>query len=258
MRNLKMFVCAALIGSLVVSCSKNDSKTLRIAASSIPHAELIEQIIPDLKQQGISVELITMNDYLLPNKLVDEKQIDANFFQHIPFLDYQKNMDHLQVEVLGKIHIEPMGLYSKKHTLKDISHKKIALPLDPSNEQRALKLLESEGLITLSGASDTIRDISSNPYHLEFIEMESAILPRVIQDVDFAVIPTNFALEAGLTPKDDALILESENSPYANIIAVHPENEKKEALLKLLQAMQSEKMQKYIQDSFKGAILPAF
>lgn len=258
MRNLK-FIILAVCGIILSSCSREDDhKTLRVVASVTPHADLIEQVIPELKKQGITLELITMNDYLLPNKLVDEKQADVNFFQHVPFLDYQNKTDNLHLEALGKIHLEPMGLYSKKYTLNDDLYKKtVAIPLDPSNEKRALLLLEKQGLITLSGEKDTLLDITSNPYQLKLIEVEAACLCRLYDDVDFAVIPTNFALEIGLNPQKMALSLESSDSPYANILAIHPDNPKKEALQALLTALKSEKMQEYIKTQFQGALIPA-
>lgn len=258
MRNLK-FLIASSLALLVSSCSRDDDhKTLRVVASVTPHAELIEQIIPDLKKQGIKLELITMNDYLLPNKLVDEKEADVNFFQHIPFLDYQNKSDNLHLKAFGKIHLEPMGLYSKNFTLdSNLQKKTVALPLDPSNEKRALLLLEKAGLITLEGEKDTLQDITSNPFKLHFVEVEAACLCRLYDDVDLAIIPTNFALEIGLNPQKQALLLESSDSPYANILAIHPDNPKKEALNALLEALQSEKIKTYIETQYQGSIIPA-
>lgn len=241
------------------SCSQNDQKTLRVVASPTPHAEMIEFLIPEMKKQGINLEVITITDYLLPNKLVDEKEADANFFQHTPFLDYQKKEQGLCLEILGKIHLEPMGLYS--HKLKNIDefkNKKVALPLDPSNESRALKLLADRGLISLSNTEpESIHDIKDNPYHLQFLEVDAALLPRLYPDIDITIIPTNFALQAGLNPSKDALFLESPNSPYANIIVINPDSSKKQELQLLLDYLQSDLMKDFIKETYKGAIIPA-
>lgn len=240
-------------------CSHDEQKTLRIVASPTPHAEMIEFLIPEMKKEGINLEVITITDYLLPNKLVDEKEADANFFQHTPFLDYQKKEQGLHLEILGKIHLEPMGLYSfKLKSMDEFKNKTLALPLDPSNEARALKLLSDAGLISLSKPNpESIHDIKDNPYHLQFLEVDAAILPRLYEDVDITIIPTNFALQAGLNPSKDALFLESEESPYANIIVINPESSKKEQLQLLLNYLQSDLMKNFISQTYKGAIIPA-
>jgi D-methionine transport system substrate-binding protein len=243
----------------MASCSQDQKKSLRIVASPTPHSEMIEFLIPEMKKQGINLEVITITDYLLPNKLVDEKEVDANFFQHTPFLIYQKNEQGLNLEILGKIHLEPMGLYSLKLKSKEeFSGKTLALPLDPSNEARALKLLKDAGLITLSKDNpESIYDIKDNPYNLQFLEVDAAILPRLYEDIDLAIIPTNFALQAGLNPSHDALFLEAEDSPYANIIVIHPDSTKKQELHLLLDCLQSEQMKSFIKQTYKGAIIPA-
>jgi D-methionine transport system substrate-binding protein len=244
---------------LFSACQKESKKTLRIIASPTPHSEMLEFIIPELKKQGINLEVITLTDYLLPNKLIDEKEADANFFQHIPFLEYQKNEEHYNLEVLGKIHLEPMGIYSKNLEKTDnLSGKSIAIPLDPSNEKRALNLLEQAGLIILNSvANPTILDIKINPYNLTFIEVDSALLPRIFSDVDLAVIPTNFALQASLNPQKDALFLETGDSGFANVVVIHSESEKKEELSILLDCLKSEKMEEFIRTTYRGAIIPA-
>jgi len=252
-------IAAIVVLSLLMACSKDEAHTLRVVASPTPHAEMLEYLVPILKKQGIDLEIVTLTDYLLPNKLIDEKEVDANFFQHLPFLQNQKREERLDLEVMGKIHLEPMGIYSKN--LKkgdDFSGKKVALPLDPTNEARSLKLLEEAGLITLNPEGyQTILDITSNPMNLQFIEIDAALLPRIFDDVDLACIPTNFALQAGLNPSSDALYLESKDSPYANILVINPHSEKKEALKKLLDAMKSKPMQEFIKTTYQGAIIPA-
>lgn len=244
---------------LLAACSCENQKTLRVVASPTPHSEMIEFLIPEMKKQGINLEVITITDYLLPNKLVDEKQADANFFQHIPFLEYQKKEQGLNLKVLGKIHLEPMGLYSLKiKNFADFKNKKIALPLDPSNEARALKLLSDVGIISLTkDQPESICDIKDNPYNLQFLEVDAALLPRLYQDIDLAIIPTNFALQAGLNPSEDALLLESTDSPYANIVVIHPESTKQQELDILLQYLHSDLMKDFIKENYKGAIIPA-
>lgn len=258
MQKVKLFGLS-IITIMLSACASDKQKTLRVVASPTPHSEMIEFLIPELKKQGINLEVITITDYLLPNKLVDENEADANFFQHIPFLEYQKKEQGLDLEVLGKIHLEPMGLYSfKLKQTDDFTGKKIALPLDPSNEARALKLLSDAGLISLANeGAESIYDITHNPYNLSFLEVDAAILPRLYEDIDLAVIPTNFALQAGLNPSKDALFLESEDSPYANIIVINPHSSKKEQLDVLLKSLQSEQMKDFIKENYKGAIIPA-
>ncbi len=244
---------------LFSACQKDSKKTLRIIASPTPHSEMLEFIIPELKKQGINLEVITLTDYLLPNKLIDEKEADANFFQHIPFLEHQKNEEHYKLEVLGKIHLEPMGIYSKSlEKTDDFYGKSVAVPLDPSNEKRALNLLEQAGFISLYPVDNpTILDIKINPYNLTFIEVDAALLPRIFSDVDLAVIPTNFALQANLNPQKDALFLETGDSGFANVVVIHPESEKKEELSILLDCLKSEKMEEFIRTAYRGAIIPA-
>jgi D-methionine transport system substrate-binding protein len=253
---LGFIICAAV--AILSSCGRDDKKTLRVVASPTPHTEMLEFIAPEMKKMGINLEIITLTDYLLPNRLIDENEADANFFQHIPFLEHQKSEQNLKLEVLGKIHLEPMGLYSFKEKKGcDFNGKTIALPLDPSNESRALKLLSDAGIITLNDSlAPTIQEIQSNPYEVKFLEIDAALLPRIFDDVDFACIPTNFALQIGLNPSKDAMYLESEESPYANIVVIHPDNPKRKELEMLLEVLHSEKMQTYISESYQGAIIP--
>lgn len=259
MWKINLVICALILICFSSCRSSSDKKTLRVIASPTPHTEMLEACVPILKKQGIELEIITIADYLLPNRLVDEKQADANFFQHVPFLEYQKKEFSLACEILGKIHLEPMGLYGKKiKNRQDFFDKTIAIPMDPSNEARALKLLEKEGIIQLhEGACDSIIHIKENPYRLKFVEIDAALLPRIFDDVDFAVIPTNFALQLSLNPSQDAIFIESSDSPYANILVSHPQSDKKEELKALVEALKSDEMKSYMEKTFKGAIIPA-
>ena len=201
------------------------------------------------------------NDYVIPNKVTDSGEIDANFFQHTPYLkEFNKNQGTKLVSV-GNIHIEPMGVYSKK--IKSLADLKtgdtVAIPNDATNGGRALDVLANAGLIKLKeGELKTKLDIIDNPKKLKFTELEAAQLPRVIDDFTVAVINTNYALPAGLNPKTDALAIESSNSPYANILVVKAGNETSDKTKALLKATQSEEVKKFISEKYKGAILPAF
>lgn len=237
--------------------------TLRVGASPVPHAELLEIVQPVLAEQGINLEIIVFTDYVLPNQALAQGELDANYFQHVPYLE-QFSADHnLDLSSIGGVHVEPIGLYSDRYgdlsELTDGAH--IAIPNDPSNSGRALLLLEAAGLLELSadaGLSATPLDIAANPLNLRFTELEAAQLPRSLADVDAAVINTNYALEAGLNPVEDALAIEGAESPYVNIVAVQAGNEDDADVLALLDALQSELVRDYINDTFEGAVVATF
>ena len=215
---------------LLLGCSKSQ-QGLKVAATAVPHAQMLEFVKPDLKAQGIHLIVIVTDDYNMPNRALAQKEIDANFFQHIPFLNEQVRNFHYPIENFGAIEIEPMGIYSKKiKVLSELQDNAlIALPNDPSNEARALLLLQTEGLIQLDDSKNlnvTIVNIKKNPKQLQFVEVDAGMLPRSLQDVDAAVINTNYALEAKLNPLKDALALENKDSPYANILAIRTGDEK--------------------------------
>jgi D-methionine transport system substrate-binding protein len=229
-----------LLGLLVLANCTKHKEGLRVAATAVPHAEMLEYIAPDLKAQGIDLVIVVTEDYNLPNRALAEKEVDANFFQHTPYLDAQVEHFHYRIENYANIEIEPMGLYSKKfHNLSEL--KTIAIPNDPSNGARALALLEKQGL-----------------KNIKLIEIDAAMLPRTLDDVDGAVINTNYALSAGFSPLRDALALESADSPYANIIAIRTGEETRPEIIALKEAMTSEKMRLFIEEKYKGAIAPAF
>ncbi|HSX12647.1 MAG TPA: MetQ/NlpA family ABC transporter substrate-binding protein [Rhabdochlamydiaceae bacterium] len=257
---MNKIIYTLFIGCLFFSCQKKNQNELRVAASPVPHAQLLKQIQPDLKEQGIHLKIVEVNDYQIPNRALAEKEVDANFFQHTPFLEQQKADFHYPIVCFAKIHLEPMGLYSKK--IDQISQLKnrdtVAIPNDPTNEFRALLLLQKASLITFSSRNEgkaTIADIQTNPLQLRFKEVDAALLPRTLEDVALAAIPTNFALEVHLSPKQ-ALEIESSDSPYANILAIRQGEENEEKLLALKKAMLSDKMRNYIETEYKGAIIP--
>lgn len=250
--------------SLILLAACGQSKTgFKVAATPVPHAQMLEFIKPDLKTQGIDLVILVTDDYNIPNRALANKEIDANFFQHIPFMEEQIKQFRYSIESLAKVEIEPMGIYSKK--IRSFSELEegavVGIPNDPTNEGRALLLLQSEGLIRLDDPNNltaTILNIAENPKNLKFIEADAAMLPRSLDDVSIAAINTNYALEAGLSPLKDALALESKNSPYANIIAIRIGDENRPEIQALKAAMTSDKMRQFILDTYKGAVLPAF
>lgn len=237
--------------------------TLKVGASPVPHTKILEVVQPILKEQGVNLEIIEFNDYVQPNTQLYEKQLDANFFQHTPYLEqFNKDKGYDLVNVAG-VHIEPFGAYSKKvkkaEELKEGAT--VVIPNDPSNGGRALALMAANGLITLKegvGVNGTVADITENPKKLDIKEVEAATLPRVLDEVDLALINTNYALEADLVPTTDALFIEGNDSPYVNILVSRPDNKDSDAMKKLAEALRSPEVKKFIEDNYKGAIVAAF
>ncbi len=247
----------------LTSCSSGSKNGLRVAATAVPHAQMLEFVKPDLQEQGINLIILVTDDYNMPNRALANGEIDANFFQHIPFMEEQIKQFHYPITSLAKIEIEPMGIYSKKiHSLADLKEQAtIAIPNDPTNEARALLLLEAQHIIQLDNSTNlhaTILNIKNNPKQIKFIEVDAAMLPRSLADVDAAVINTNYALDAKLSPTKDALALENKDSPYANIIAIRIGDEDRPDIQALKAAMTSEKMKVFINEKYKGAIIPLF
>ena len=238
--------------------------TLKIGATPVPHAELLEQVKPDLKAQGINLEIIEFNDYVQPNIALNDKELDANFFQHEPYLnDFIKEHKDVKLKNAGGIHIEPMGIYSTK--IKKLDELPVgaivSIPNDPTNGGRALLLLQKAGLLKLKdGANEmaTVQDIAENPKDLIIQEVEAAQLPRTLEDVTISIINTNFAMNANLNPMKDALFIEDKTSPYVNIIAVRDGDENRDEIKKLLNSLKSDKIKKFIEEKYNGAIVPAF
>lgn len=237
--------------------------TLKVGATPVPHAEILNFVKDKLAAEGVNLEVVEFTDYVQPNVQVYEKQLDANFFQHIPYLE-QFNADNGYdlVKVSG-VHIEPIGAYSQK--LKNVNELKegaqVAIPNDGTNGGRALALLEKNNLIKLKegkGINGTVNDIVENPKKLKIVEVEAASLPRVLPDVDLAVINTNYALEAGLVPTEDALFIEDKESPYVNILVARPDNQNAEAVQKLAAALNTPEVKQFIKEKYAGAVVPAF
>lgn len=243
-----------------------DLTVLKVGASPVPHAEILEFVKPMLAKEGIDLQITQFSDYIIPNTAVEAHEIEANYFQHLPYLDSfnKDNGTHLVSAVA--VHYEPMGLFAGKTAsldeLKDGAT--IAVPNDPTNEARALLLLEQEGIIKVkdgAGLSATPLDIVDNPKNIKFFEAEAAAVARAIQDVDFAIINGNYALGAGFKVSD-ALAVESAESEaaqtFANIVAVYEGDESKPEIQALVKALTSEETKKFIEDKYEGAVVPVF
>ena len=246
----------------LVSCNKPAPNTLVVGTISGPETELVEvaQKVA-LEKYGLNVKIVEFNDYNLPNEALQDGSLDANIYQHLPYLEAESKAHGYHLEAIGKTFVYPTGLYSKKYrTLKQIPQKAtIALPNDPSNEARALLLLKKAGLITLKkNQSASIQDIDANPHGFRFKELDAAQLPRVLEDVDGAIINTTFALPAGLSPSRDALLVENKHSPYANLIVIRQGSDKKAQLELFVKAMNSLEVKNKAKTLFGDAAIPAW
>ncbi|WRH92540.1 MetQ/NlpA family ABC transporter substrate-binding protein [Pseudomonas fluorescens] len=239
------------------------AETLTVAATPVPHAEILEFVKPALAKEGVDLKVKVFTDYIQPNVQVAEKRLDANFFQHQPYLnEFNKAKGTNLVAVTG-VHLEPLGAYSSKlKDLKDLpSGANVVIPNDATNGGRALLLLAKAGVITLKDPTNilsTVKDIATNPKDLKIRELEAATIPRVLTQVDLALINTNYALEAKLDPSKDALVIEGNDSPYVNILVSRADNKDSDAMKKLAAALHSPEVKKFITEKYKGAVLPAF
>ena len=245
------------------SSDEADTTTLSVAASPTPHAEILEQCVPILAEQGIELVINQYDDYVVPNTAVEDEDEDANFFQHQPYLDEFNETRGTHLVSVAGIHIEPMGIYAGRvDSLENLPDGAvIGIPNDPTNEGRALLLLEAQGLITLDDSSNlsaTPNNIVDNPKNLQFEEIEAQTLPSSLPDLDLAIINSNYALGAGLNPMTDALAIESGDSPYVNVLVVKEGNEDNEAVQALVAALQSDTIRDFITEEFGGAVVPAF
>ena len=241
--------------------------TLKVAASPTPHAEILNVAKEILAEQGIDLEVVEFSDYVQPNLVTESGEVDANYFQHTPYLDSFNEENGTHLVSVGAVHYEPFGIYpGKSDDLANIADgATIAVPNDTTNEARALQLLAAQGLITVrdgAGLTATINDITDNPHNLQIKEIEAAQLPRTVQDVDFAVINGNYALAAGFSVKNDALATEDASSEaaqtYANILAVKEGRENDPAIQALYAALTSDKVKDYINSTYDGAVVPIF
>lgn len=237
--------------------------TIKVAATPVPHAEILAVVKPILEKEGVDLEIVQMTDYVRPNLALDEKDVDANYMQHKPYLDDFVQKRGLKLTSIANVHVEPMGIYSKKITsLNDVGDgATVTIPNDATNGGRALLLLQKAGLLKLkdnAGVAATVNDIVDNPKNLKITALEAPQLPRTLNDATLAVINTNFAMEANLVPTKDALFIEQKDSPYANILVVSSGDENRTEIVKLKQALTSPEVKKFIEEKYKGAIIPAF
>ncbi len=273
----KKILALALAGVLVVgaltgcgssksesSDKKTDDKKITVAASATPHAEILEEAKTLLKDKGYELEVKVFDDYVQPNNVVESGEFDANYFQHVPYLEQFNEEKGTHLVVAGKIHYEPFGIYpGTKKDLKDIAKgDKIAVPNDTTNEARALLLLQDNGIIKLkegAGIKATVNDIEENPNNIEIVELEAAQVPRVVNEVAYVVLNGNYALEANYTVKKDALAYEKSDSEaaktYVNVIAVKEGNENSKKIKALVDVLKSDSIKKFINEKYDGAVI---
>lgn len=273
----KKILALALAGVLVVGAltgcgssksesseKKTDDKKITVAASATPHAEILEEAKTLLKDTGYELEVKVFDDYVQPNNVVESGEFDANYFQHVPYLEQFNEEKGTHLVVAGKIHYEPFGIYpGTKKDLKDIAKgDKIAVPNDTTNEARALLLLQDNGIIKLkdgAGIKATVNDIEENPNNIEIVELEAAQVPRVVNEVAYVVLNGNYALEANYTVKKDALAYEKSDSEaaktYVNVIAVKEGNENSEKIKALVDVLKSDSIKKFINEKYDGAVI---
>ncbi len=264
-KTLAVIAVLILAGALLFAGGKKDnSKVLKVGATPEPHASMLNLIVDDMAKAGYTLEVVEFTDYVTPNRALEDGQIDANFFQHIPYLDSQNAEHGYHLVNAGGIHIEPIALYSKKvSSLSELADgASIAIPNDPTNEGRALLLLQSAGLIKLdaaAGITATPLDITENKKNLKFNEVEAASLPRVLEDVDAAVINGNYAIPAGLSATKDGLVVEGADSPYVNIVTVKAGKENDPAIKALVDALKSDKIKDYVNKTYpNGEVVLVF
>ena len=257
--------CGNSEGSSNDSSSNGDDKVIKVGVSPVPHDEIMEVAKPLLEAKGYTVEIVEFTDYVLPNTALESGEIDANYFQHIAYLNSFNADNGTHLTYTAEIHLEPMGAFSKKYkTVDEVEEGAVvAVPDDPSNEARALRVLAAAGLIEVNdGELITTADITSNPKNLEFKELEAATLPRVLEDVDIAVINGNYALEAGLDVNNDAFYAEDKNveslKERRNVLAVKEGNENSQKIKDLTEALTSDEVREFIEEKYKGAVVPVF
>ncbi len=253
----------AQTGGDTKSAESGKLEKLVVGATPVPHQELLELIKDDLKAEGVDLEIVQFNDYVQPNNLLVTKELDANFFQHIPYMEEFAKEKNLELVSAGGIHVEPMAVYSTK--IKNVSELKdgdtILIPNDPTNGGRALILLDKAGVIKLSDNKKllaTVNDITENPKNIKIAQLAPEQLASRLDEVAGAIINSNFALDAQLSFKDDTIITEDKDSPYVNIVAVLKGREGEEKIKKLVKALQSEKVRKFIEEKYTGSVIPAF
>lgn len=269
---MKKLLAVVLTGAFVVSalagCGKStsaDDKVIKVAASATPHAEILEQAKPLLEAKGYDLQVTVFDDYVQPNEVVESGDSDANYFQHIPYLESFNEEKGTHLVNAGGIHYEPFGIYpGTKASLDELADgDSIAVPNDTTNEARALLLLQDNGIITLkegAGLTATKNDIVENPYNVDIVELEAAQVPRVKDEVAFMVLNGNYALEAGFSVAKDAIAYEKADSEaaktYVNVIAVKEGNENSDKIKALVEVLTSQEIKDYINNTYDGAVIP--
>ena len=276
---ISLILSLSIVGGLLTGCGNNDAagkkadtdsaqelEIIKVGASITPHAEILRSVSDELEKQGYKLEVVEYNDYIIPNTALESGELDANYIQHLPYLEDFNKENGTDIVSVADIHYEPFGIYAgKSDSLENLKEGAvIAVPNDTTNEARALLLLQDQGLIKLkenAGLTATVKDIADNPKNFEIKELEAAQVPKALQDVDVAAINTNYALEANLK-LSDALASEGADSlaakTYANIIAVKEGNENAEKIKALIDAVKSDQVKKFIEDKYEGAVVPIF
>lgn len=271
---MRLPVLSLLLSALVLvtGCKQQDApeasgaRTLKVGANPVPHAEILRAAAPVALREGVRIEVVEFTDYVQPNIALADGQLDANYFQHVPYLTAFSTDRQLELSSAGPVHLEPLGLYSTKYRqLAELPEgAEVTIPADPSNAARALRLLEAQGLIRLregAGVSATVKDVVGNPRNLQLRELDAEQLPRTLEDVAAAVINGNYFLEAQKHLKLDAKALASESprgNPYANVLAVRKGDEARPEVQVLLKALQSDEVRRFIESAYGGAVVPAF
>ncbi len=260
---MKRFIIAAAAAACGLFSLQTDAAELTVAATPVPHGDILRLIAPDLKAQGYDLKVVEFSDFVSPNIALDAGEVTANYYQHKPFLDDAVQARKLKIVSVAPIHILPMAAYSKRvKNLNDLKKgARISIPNDPANGGRALLLLQAAGLIKLkdgSGATATPLDIADNPKRLRFTEVEAAQVPRTLDDVDAAVVNSNYAIGVGLNPVTDSIYLENKDSPYAVVVACRRGDENSAAVQVLVKALTSPKVKEFMETTYKGGVVPVF
>lgn len=256
---------ALAVSALSVGAFAEEDKTITVAASATPHAEILEQAKPILAEEGYDLQVTVFDDYIMPNEVVESGDMDANYFQHLPYLEQYNEEKGSHLVSVGGIHYEPFGIYpGTKTSLDDVADgDSVAVPNDTTNEARALLLLQDNGLIKLkdgAGLTATVTDIEENPYNLDIVELEAAQVARVVDETAYVVLNGNYALAAGFSVAKDALAYEKSDSEaaktYVNIIAVKEGNEENPGVQALVDVLKSDEIRNYINETYDGAVIP--
>ncbi|GLK64030.1 MetQ/NlpA family ABC transporter substrate-binding protein [Paracoccus kondratievae] len=260
---MRIFRLAALTSALALSAAMAVAEEIKVGVSPGEHGEIMEEVAKIAEAKGLTIDIIEFTDYVVPNQALADGDLQANSFQHQPYLDNQIKDRGFDLVAIGKTITTPMGAYSEKlKSLDELAEgAQVAIPNDPTNGGRALLLLQDKGVIKLAdgtGLTPSPLDVTENPKNLKFMELDAAQLPRALADVDIAIINTNYALDAGLNPNEDAIAMEKADSPYANIIVVRKGDEEAPWAKQLVEAYHDPAVKKFIEERYQGAVIPAW